>query len=69
MNQEVGKLHTFPQRLTVIVTIIAGKKACMTLILDYDPASQAVKLTAKIDKEIDHSITVPFVAPYLTNIS
>lgn len=41
----------------------------MTLILDYDPASQAVKLTAKIDKEIDHSITVPFVAPYLTNIS
>lgn len=38
----------------------------MTLILDYEPVSQAVRLTAEIDKEIDHLITLPFVAPYLT---
>jgi len=41
----------------------------MTLILGYEPVSQAVGLTAQIDKEIDHFITVPFVAPYLTNTS
>lgn len=41
--------------------MITGKKACVTLILDYEPASQAVWLTAQIDKEIDHFITVPFL--------